>query len=72
MEVSMDANKFAYTLSTILAILMVGAFFKGCAAGSGAPPEWLVGWTDWVLSALGVVLAPLALVTTAQVLRRLK
>jgi len=63
-------NNFAYTLSTILAVLVVGAFVRAIAAGSGAPPDWLVGWTDWVVSALGVVLAPLALVTTAQVLRR--
>ena len=65
-------NNFAYTLSAILAVLMIGAFVRAIAAGSGAPSEWLVGWTDWVLSALGVVLAPLALVTTAQVLRKLR
>ena len=67
----MNVNRFAYGLTVLLGISMAVAFLRAILAGSGSlPPDWLVSWTDWLLSAVGVVFAPIALVTTVQAVRR--
>jgi hypothetical protein len=66
-----DFNKFAYGLSATLGVLMVVAGIRAIFWSTSLPPDWLVGWTNWLFSALGVAFAPLAFVTTVQAVRKL-
>jgi len=66
-----DLNEFAYGLAKILAVLVVIVFLLALSGVSlSSPPAWLVDWTDWLVSAVTVVFAPIVLVTTAQALRK--
>jgi hypothetical protein len=66
-----NLNRFAYGLATVLGILMVVGFALALLGVSAPlPPGWLVNWTEWLLSAVGLVSAPLALVTAVQAVRK--
>jgi hypothetical protein len=54
------------TVGIATSLGMLGAmlvFLAAARAGAAwaPPPEWLTGWTTWILTALSAVLAPLAL-----------
>jgi hypothetical protein len=67
----MSLNNLAYATAVILAILMVTAFVMALRGEAiSLPPDWLINWTDWLLSAVGVIFAPIVLVTTTKALRK--
>jgi hypothetical protein len=59
-------------LCALLAVLLLILAIKALTGDPGSPPpEWLVSWTAWLVSALGVVFAPLALASVAKALHAL-
>jgi hypothetical protein len=55
----------------ILGVLLLIGLLMGIAGGTlPPPPEWLLGWTSWLTSALTIVLAPIAVVAAAQALHK--
>lgn len=58
-------------MGIILAMMLVLVFLALSGATVTAPPEWLTKWTQWILSAVGAVIAPNVLAAAATGLRNL-
>jgi hypothetical protein len=68
----MTLNNLAYGLAILLGLLMTAGLVTAFMGGSLAlPPDWLVTWTNWLVSAVTVAFAPIVLVTAARLLQRL-
>ncbi len=61
------ANRWAVILG---AVVLVGFLAAMAGATLSPPPEWLLGWTSWLASAVSIVLAPIAVIAAAHALHR--
>jgi ABC-type transport system involved in cytochrome c biogenesis permease subunit len=58
-------------IGSIVVVMVVGLGAAWAAGSFAGPPAWLVSWTGWLATGLGVLLVPGLLVDAVEQLRRM-
>jgi hypothetical protein len=64
------ASPVQIAMLLILVLVLLGGIAAVLGAGLPPPPDWLTGWTTWLLTAISAVFAPVVLKSAADALSR--